>query len=190
MEKNTEFLSLKYGSPYIDFNRLEKNFRIILLHFAQCHFICLFLKNYFVFLFLGQLVRFGHILHTPKLNKFKNGLSVLFAKKLRLFRVQHQIRVFSCLILNTDQHVHNTEFFQLEIRKTTYRLKPFKKKLQIRIFLHCAKCIFVFFLIFLFSFFLGQLVLNRVKNGHSVLFAKKLRVSVLNTKYGFCRVQY
>ena len=50
----------------------------------------------------------------------------------------------------------------------------------------------LFFNLSFFFFFraISTPKLNKVKNGYSVLFAKKLRVSVLNTKYGFCRFQY
>ena len=47
--QNTKFFSLKYGSPYIDFNRLEKT--SYFLHFAQCYSICTYFKIFFVFLF-------------------------------------------------------------------------------------------------------------------------------------------
>ena len=63
---NTEFFSLKYGSPYIDLNRLEKTLDPYFLHFTQCYFICTFLKKNFRFsVFLGHLLRCVHIVPSP-----------------------------------------------------------------------------------------------------------------------------
>ena len=53
----------------------------------------------------GQLLRCGHIVPTRKLNRVKNGHSVLFAKR---------IRVFPFPILNTDQYGQNMEFYSLK----------------------------------------------------------------------------
>ena len=47
--QNTEFFSLKFLSPYIDFNRLEKILDPYFLHFAQCYSNFLFLKKNFRF---------------------------------------------------------------------------------------------------------------------------------------------
>ena len=70
-------------SLYIDFNRLEKNtWNAYFLHFAHCYFICTYFIIFFRFsVFLGQLLRCGHIVPTPKPNWVKNGLFLLFAKK-------------------------------------------------------------------------------------------------------------
>ena len=65
--QNTGFFSLKYGSQYIDFNRFEKTLDPYFLHFLECYFSCTFKKVRF-FVFLGQLLRCGHIVPIPKLN--------------------------------------------------------------------------------------------------------------------------
>ena len=78
--QNTEFSSLKCWSLYIDLNRLEQSLDAYILHFAQCYFSCNFFK-FFSFMWLGQLVE--------RVNcRFKNGLYVLSAIKIRVFRVQ------------------------------------------------------------------------------------------------------
>ena len=120
---------MKYGSPYIDLNRLEKNFRIIFLHFAQCHFICTFFRIIFRFsLFSGQLLRSWLIVPTANLNRAKNGLFELFAKKygFSVFKTKFRSSMF-----NTKYGLKRTKYgvFLLKIRKSVCRLKPFRKKL-------------------------------------------------------------
>ena len=99
--QNTGFFSLKYGSPYIDLNRLEKKLDPYFWHFTQCYFICTFLKNCFRFsVFLGQLLRCGHILPNLKLNW---GHSVLFAKKygFSVFNTKYRFSVFNIIYGST-----------------------------------------------------------------------------------------
>ena len=97
-EQNTEFFSLKYEGPYIDLNNLEKNFGSVFFAFRAMVFILLFLEDFFRFsVFSGQLLRYGHILPNPKLNKVINGLCVLFAKKygVSLFNTKCGFVVFN-----------------------------------------------------------------------------------------------
>ena len=151
--QNTEYFSLKYGSPYIDFNNLEKTLDPYFLHFAQCYFICTF---FFIFRFsvlLGQLLRCGHIVITQK--------------------------------PNTDQHWKKMEFFSLKFGSPYIDLNRLQKHLKCIFFaiLTLLFYLYLFYNFFRFSLFLGQLLrcghivptpkLNRVKNGLSVLFAKK-----------------
>ena len=82
MDKIRSFLS--------DLNRLEKKIGSLFFAFRAVLFYLYFFLNFFRFsVFLGLLLRQGHNLPTPKLNWVKNGLSVLFAKKIRVFLAQY-----------------------------------------------------------------------------------------------------
>ena len=131
--------SLKYGIPYI-----------------WLSYLYFFKKNFRFSVFLGQLLRRGHIVPTPKINRVKNGPTVLFAKKMRksVYRLKPFIKILWSV------------FFAF--RAVLFYLYFFKQFL------------------FLFSVFLRQSMrcehivpipkLKRVKNGLFVLFAKKIRV--------------
>ena len=48
--QNTELLCLKYGSPFIDLNRLEKNFGSVFFAFRAVLFYLYFFKSFVLFL--------------------------------------------------------------------------------------------------------------------------------------------
>ena len=64
-EQNTEFFSLKYGSPYIDLNRLEKNFGSFAFR-AVLFYLYFLEKIFFVFLcFEGNYCGVGTLYPPP-----------------------------------------------------------------------------------------------------------------------------
>ena len=109
-DQDTELFSLKSGSPYIHF-LFRKNFGSVFFAFrAVLFYLYFFSKNFRFSVFSWHLLWCGHIVSNPKLNRVKNGLPVLFAKKYGI----NTKYGFLCSILNTDQHRQNTEFFSLK----------------------------------------------------------------------------
>ena len=85
---------------------LKKSLHPYFLHFKAVFFFLYFFYIFFRFsVFLGQLLRYGHIVPTPKLNRIKNGLSVLFAKKygFYVFNTKYGFSVFNTKYGNTEK---------------------------------------------------------------------------------------
>ena len=60
--QNTEFFSLKHWSPYIDINRLEKNFGSVFFAVrAVLFYLYFFSKNFLFSVFSWHLLRCGHM---------------------------------------------------------------------------------------------------------------------------------
>ena len=134
--QNTEFFSRKYGNPYIDLNRLEKNFGSVFFAFRAVLFYLYCFKFFRFSVFLGQLLRYRHIVHISKLDKDKNFM--LFSKKYEFSVFTTRYGFFPCSILNTDQHGQNTEFFSLKYGSPYIHLNRLEKNFGCVFFAFCA----------------------------------------------------
>ena len=132
-------------SLYLEFCLSRTNFLVPLIFFRFS-------------VFLGQLLRCGHIEPNLKLNRIKIGLSVVFAQENTGFPCSILNTGSPCSILNTVKHGQITKVYFAQNTEVRVQTETVQKKVWMRIFcISRSVILFLLFKIFFrFSVFQGN----------------------------------